>query len=524
MPSPSAGVTHDVVFTLGSDSYGFMYKPGTQLEERVNDFAPQIGLGDNPAFAEGAWKAWEFSGATEGVDQRLFSSKQRILYTDGNIDTLRDGLMQLSSAWASSDAAKSATAPMIIDYLTNLVLVGVGTKIRRYSVSGGTWTDSTTTLDASCKWLHIHNIYAFAAVGDSNSLWVSDDGNTWSQPAAQTANCFATYADKLYLGTGATIKASSDSGSTWGAAISVGDGSAKVTALTVAYGNLFIRTEDGLFYYNGTTVFEVYRNRNALYVGNKTLVYHTDGFLYMNEMATILKFSISSGAVTNMVKINPVMSGDASKELYGHGIPKWIWSGVSKDQLFVAFDDGEGVYPEILQYNGLGWHQIYRGASGQTMNAGGYSRLAAFVMLNDGATRRKKMVTLADIPAADYPTTGEWWTSFFDAGLPQMPKGFGAVRLWCRNVTTARTVAVYYRKVDTDGWTLLGTVTADVYPSPLTLLFDTANKSIGANAIQLRFVLTTDSATQTPIVTRTSVKYLNRPAAVHAYSAILQIA
>jgi len=107
---PTAGLTHDIVFTLNSDSYGFMLKPGTQLEERVNDFAPQIGLGDNPAFAEGAWKAWEFTGATEGVDQRFFNSKQRCLWTDGNIDTLRDGLIQLSSAWASKSRATCAKA------------------------------------------------------------------------------------------------------------------------------------------------------------------------------------------------------------------------------------------------------------------------------------------------------------------------------------------------------------------------------------------------------------------------------
>ena len=521
---PTAGLSHDIVFTLGSDSYGFMLKPGTQLEERVNDFAPQIGLGDNPAFAEGAWRAWEFTGATEGVDQRIFNSKQRCLWTDGNIDTLRDGLIQLSSAWASSDAAQVATAPMIIDYLTNLVLVGIGVNVRRYSVSGGTWAAATTSFANNCLWLHVHGVYCFAAVGASSSLWRTTDGDTWTQPAAQVASCFETYADKIWLGTGATIKSSSDNGATWSAAVSVGDGSANVTALKVAYNNLFIRTEDGLYYSNGTTVTEVYRNRNALYSGNKILVYHTDGFLYVNELATILKFSISSGAVTNMVKISPSMSGDASKELYGHGVPKWMWSGVSKEQLFAAFDDGEGVYPEVMQYNGLGWHQIYRGTSGDTMTAGGYSRLAAFLLLNDGATRRKKMLTLTDIPAADYPTTGDLYTSYFDASLPQMPKGFGAVRIWCRNVSSTKTVAVYYRTVDTDSWTLLGTVTADVYPNPTTILFSTTNKAIGANAIQLRFLITTDSATVTPVITRVSVKYLNRPASVHAYSALLQLA
>ena len=525
--NPSAGVTHDVVFQLGSDSYGFMLKQGTQVEERVNDFAPSIGLGDNPAFAEGAWRAWEQSGFTEGVDQRLFSSKQKCWWTDGNIDTTRDQITQLGAAWASSDASKVATAPMIVDFLqaaTDVVLAAIGTKIRRFNTSTEVWADSTTTLGASATFLYMHGANAFAACGAGADFYRSADGDTWAQPAAgQKASCFATWAEKLYLGYTNTIKSSTDNGATWSAAVNIGDPSTNILNMISAFNDLlFIRKEDGLYYYDGTNVVEVYHNNNNLYAGNKTLFYHVnDGYMYMGELGSIKKFSISSGTITNMVDVTPSMLGDAAKELYGHGTPIWIWSG--PQYLYCAFDDGEGLYPEILKYNGLGWHQVYRGTSGDTLNAAGYSRLMGWNFLNDGATRRQKMVTLKEIPRADYPASGQLMTGYFDAGLPQMPKGFGSVRVWARNVSAANYITVDYRTRDDEAWTTLGTITSDVWPNPTTILFSTANKSIGANAIQLRFTITTASATATPVLERFSVKYLNRPLTVHAYSMVLNI-
>jgi len=522
---PTAGQTHDVVFTLGSDSYGFMLKQGTSVEERVNDFAPSIGLGDNPAFAEGAWRAWEQSGLTEGVDQRIFSSKQKCWWTDGNLDTTRDQIVQLAAAWNSSDASKSATAPNIIDFeqaSTDVVLAAIATKIRRYNTSTEVWADSTTTLGANCTRLATHGANAFAACGTGADFYRSADGDTWTQPAAgQKATDFATWDEKLWLCTGATIKNSTDNGATWSAAINVGDPSTNCTRMMVAFNNLFIRKEDGLYYYNGSDVVEVYRNRNTLYSGNQTLTYHHDGFIYMGELGSIKKFSISSGSIANMVDVTPNMTGDASKELYGHGTPIWIWSG--PQHLYAAFDDGEGLYPEVLKYNGLGWHQVYRGASGDTLNAGGYSRLMGYNFLNDGATRLQKMVTLKDIPRADYPSSGQFITSYFDAGLPQMPKGFGSIRVWARNVSATGYIRIEYRTSDSGSWTTVGDVDTDVYPNPTTIPFDSDDKSIGSNALQLRFTLNRVSASSTPVLERFSVKYLNRPLTVHAYSMTLQL-
>lgn len=523
MPSNvTAGKTHDISLAVGSDTYGFMLQQGTALEERVNDFAPTIGSGDNPAFAEGAWRAWEQDNALEGIDQLRVESKNKIYWSDGNIETTRDGLIQLASAWASSDASKTATAPMIGDFSTNRVVCVAGTKVRRFDTSLLTWADSTTTLGASGTFYYPHNTVALVACGSGADFYRSTDLDTWTQPAAgQKASVFVTWREKVWLGYQNTIKSSSDNGTTWSAAINVGDPNTNITNIIVAFNVMFIRKEEALYYYDGTNVVEVYRKINSLYSGNKTLIYHSDGFMYMGEGTAVKKFSISSGSITNMVDVTPLMWGDANKELYGHGTPVWMFSG--PQHLYVGFTGGENSYPEVLAYNGQGWHQVYRGTASATLNAAGYSRLMGWLFLNDGSTRRKKMVTLRDWSDADYPSSGEFHTSLFDAILPQMPKGFGAVRVWGRNLSSTRTIAVHYRTTLTGSWTLLGTVDADVYPDPVTLLFSTSNKAIGSNAAQLRFVLSTDSAASTPVLLRFSVKYLNRPLTVHAYSMVLTL-
>lgn len=514
----TAGVTHDVTFGLGSDIFGYLLQQGTAIEETVNDFAPSIGVGDNPAFAEGSWKAWEQSGAVEGIDQRLFSNKQKILYTDGNIEHSRDGLIQLNSQWRSSDAAKTATTRMIIDFSTTFVVAGIGTKIRRFDTSLETWTDSTTTLGASALFLFEWNSLLLVACGAGADFYKSTDCDTFTQPTAgQKATCFCTFKEKIWLGHANNIKSSADA-TTWSAAVAVGDPQTNILDIKVAFNSMFIRKEEALYYTtDGSTIVEVYKNANTKYSGNQTLLYHADGFLYMGEMGTIKKFSISSGSITNLVDVTPNMDGDANKDLYGHGTPIYMWTGPG-DVLYCAFNQGENTYPEVLKYNGLGWAQAYRGTGGATMSAGGYSRNMGYIFLNDGATRLRKMVTLKDWPRADYATTGELQTSFFDAQLPQMPKGFGSIRIWARNVTSARYITVYYRLISTDGWTQIGVVMDNVYPNPVTIPFDTSTKAIGANALQLRFVLTTDSAVQTPVMTDFSVKYLNRPLNVNGYS------
>ena len=517
---PSAGETHDITLKSGATTFGFMVAPGEYNTERVDDFAPRIATGTEARVREGFWDAWSQTGITEGIDQLTFASDKRIYRSDGNIFPFVDEDITLHSAWNSTDASKVATAPMIVDFGASTVLAAIGTKVRR-TTDDSTWTDSSTTLGASAVWLHRHGSNVFAACGTGADLYLSSDGNTWTQPASgQKASCFTTWEKPdgnvyLVLGTGSTIKTSTDNGATWSSAINVGNPESNVTGLGVAFGLLIIGKEDSIFWYDGTNLNEITGFYNQKYSGNcKALVYH-DGFMYTHILGRIVKISLSSGIISNMIDITPLMKGDENKDLHGHGIPIWIWSGPF--HLYAAFDQGESNLPEVLGYNGIGWHQMYRGTADDTMKAAGYSRNLARSYVNDGATRSRRHTTLRDTPFAGYPTTGNFETSDFDGGMPFMLKAFRDISVDARNLDTGdgRKIVVSYSTDKGANYTALGDVTAD---GKTVLPFSEADITTTSKHLRLKFILTRGSdAAETPVIERFTTNFLLRPDPIRAY-------
>lgn len=518
-----AGVDYDIVLSAGGTSYGFQIRPGSYQRERADDFAPRIATGNDPSLREGIWDVWAFSGAQDGIDQLTLLDKARVWWADGNVFLSRDQKITLQAVWNDTDLAKTATAPMTVDFSTgsDFVAVGVGTKVRRYNIGANTWTASSTTLGASVVWLHRHGANVFAACGSSTDFYKSTDLDTWTQPAAgEKATCFTSWskdgAINLVKATGTSFKLSTDNGTTWAAATSVGNPDTNITGLGVAFGLLLIGKEDGLYYFDGTNVVEEIVVRNKKYAGNfKALIYH-DGFLYTSVLGEVWKLSFSSGGVANKVTITPEMIGDENKELYGHGIPIWIWSGPTN--LYVALDDGESVYPEVLSYTGSGWQQEYRGTSGDTMSAGGYSQLASRTFLNDGATRYRRHPTLRDLPYPDYPATGQFITSDYDGGLPFMYKAFRDVSVEAENLASGK-IRVEYSLDKGLTYTLLGDVVVD----GKTVLIFPGSDAVGSQNFRQRVTLYRNGATSSPRLRRIATSFLNRPTPIYAFSVDLKL-
>ena len=517
---PTAGGTHDITLQQGNTTFGFMVSPGEYNSERVDDFAPRIATGTEARVREGFWDAWSQTGMTEGIDQLTFASAQKIYRSDGNIFPFTDESVTLHSAWNSTDGSKVATAPMILDFGASTVLSAIGTKIRR-TTDDSTWSDSTTTLGASAVWLHRHGSYVFAATGSGADLYRSSDGDSWTQPASgQKANCFTTWEKPdgnvfLVLGNGSTIKTSTDNGATWSSAINVGNPEADVTGLGVAFNLLIIGKEDSIYWYDGTYLNEITGFPNQKYSGNaKALVYH-DGFLYTHILGRIVKISLSSGVISNMIDITPLMKGDADKDLHSHGIPIWIWSGPF--HLYAAFDQGESDLPEVLGYNGFGWHQMYRGTADDTMKAAGYSRNLARSYLNDGATRSRRHTTLRDTPFAAYPASAQFITSDHDGGLPFMLKAYRDVSVDARNLSTSdgRKITVEYSTDKGANFVSLGDITAD---GKTVLPFSETEITTTSKHLRLRFTLTRGTnAAKTPVLERYTTSFLLRPDPIRAY-------
>jgi hypothetical protein len=247
------------------------------------------------------------------------------------------------------------------------------------------------------------------------------------------------------------------------------------------------------------------------------------GVFYFPVMNTVEKANISGVNSANFAPITPTETGTKDREDYGHGRPVVMFSGPGFP--YVAFDDAEGVYPELNFYNDIGWHTAYRGTSGATMYAAGYSRLTGWLIINDGATRRKRLRNTSNAEYPDYALTGSAETAWYDAGLPAMSKAFRDITLNVRDVNADTNVAVYYKVDDEDAaWVLIGTITnAGVN----TLTLRSLQAQVAAKRLKFKFSLTriTGDVTKTPVIEMPIVgTVLPTPEASHAFSDTLIVA
>ena len=607
--TPIAGSTHDITLASGATKYGFMIAPGSYRTERVDDFAPRIATGTDSKTREGYWDSYSQSSASEGVDQEEFLNINQIASSDGNVFTDIPLALQLDSAWTTADASGSSTAPMIIDFGPSHVVAGCGTSLRR-STDGVTWSGHTTpggALAASIVWMHEHNTFLFVAV-NGNNYYRSDTNNPAILTAgAQTASCFTTWTKSdqvvyLVLATSNTIKTSSDNGTTWSAAINVGNSSSIITGMSSSFGYLLIGKEDGLWRYDGTALVDIVQYPVQKNSTNFRCIVPFDGFIYTHMMGRIIKIALTSGTVSSLVDITPEMKGSAVKELYGHGKPIWMFTGPFV--LYAAFNSGRaasGGYPEMMAYSGSGWHQRFAGRTAQlasaitavqttitidtaniaiatntvvvgseqmtvssvdatgliltvvrgansttaaialvssrltvlaTVTASGYSSnlVRTHINLQANGTIYKSMISLRDIPFPLYPTDGVFETSDYTGDLPFMQKAFRGCNVEARNLSTTdgRSISVSYSTDKGVTFVSMGTVITNGRTnlpfslSSQTTLSDSA--TINSNSIRLKFTLTRGTtSSETPVLTRYTVDFLNRPLATHAHSMNLRL-
>ena len=538
--TPIAGSTHDITLASGATKYGFMIAPGSYRTERVDDFAPRIATGTDSKTREGYWDSYSQSSASEGVDQEEFLNINQISSSDGNVFTDIPLALQLDSAWTTADASGSSTAPMIIDFGPSHVVAGCGTSLRR-STDGITWSGHTTpsgALAASIVWMHEHNTFLFVAVNGNNYYKSLANDPSSLAVGAQTASCFTTWTKSdqvvyLVLATSNTIKTSSDNGTTWSAAINVGNSSSIITGMSSSFGYLLIGKEDGLWRYDGTALVDIVQYPVQKNSTNFRCIVPFDGFIYTHMMGRIIKIALTSGTVSSLVDITPEMKGSAVKELYGHGKPTWMFTGPFV--LYASFNSGRaasGGYPEMMAYSGSGWHQRYLGTYGHTLTASGYSSnlVRTHINLQANGTIYKSMISLRDIPFPLYPAAGVFETSDYTGDLPFMQKAFRGCNVEARNLsaTDGRSISVSYSTDKGVTFVPMGTVITNGRTnlpfslSSQTTLSDSA--TINSNSIRLKFTLTRGTTpSETPVLTRYTVDFLNRPLATHAHSMNLRL-
>lgn len=494
------GGPYDVVYSFGDHIMGFRTAnppPSTS----INNLAPNVRFGGDPGYQEGAYNQVVLNGFNHGGDRRLYESDdQRYQWSDGNVALYREKTVQLASQWASSDAGVTATARQIVDYPVGneYVLVGVGTKCRAYDLNSLTWGNSGT-FGADVIHLFATDDYVFASCGAGDDFWRLDD-TTWTQPhTGAKANCFAIYKEQLYRGLSDEIipyTNQTGAGAGVGTAIKVGWASTDVEDMWVANGYLLIAKPEGVYIYDGTNLELLIDAAVTRTTGNFVGSCEHEGATYLLWLNSIRKCMISGLHSATFTQLTPHMEGDLAKETYGHGKPVIAFSAPNK--MYIAMDDGENVYPELLAHTGIGFYQVYRGTSGDTMNAAGYSRLMGWLLVNDGATRRKRVINVADGEYPDFALTGQFTTPAYDAGFPDIPKSYRDLTVQLRDVDADNTVKVEYR-IDEGTWTTVYTLAEE---GENTLMLGGVDAQVRGKKIEFRFTLTRDAAdvTKTPII------------------------
>jgi hypothetical protein len=504
----------DVVYQFGNYSLGALTEePGRK--SRVSQFAANIRSGGDAgyAYSSAVFQKLLQHGFDHGGDLRLFEGdNRRYNYSDGRVSMIHEDRITLASQWRELDTSITATARQILDFSTangDYICVGVNGKLRVYDTNSQTMKDQGTwTGDAI--YLYANDQYLFVAVDNGGTLqdaerWDGTDGGGWttlSAPATK-ARCFAWYNNKLYYTNGNSLYPAdaNNVGTSWGTAVKFGWDSTDITDVANVNTVLVITKPEGYFLYDGSDTYEILMTEETRYDDNGIGLTNYDGAVYVPHMSEVKKVSVSGVSSFAFGKATPDMEGTTDKERYDHGFAQRFFKGPG-NKLYGIFDDGQGVYPEMMMTQGIGWHQIYRGTSGDAMNAGGYSRLAGYLLLQDGTTLRyKRLDNLSDAEYPDYASSGQMTTADYDAGLPDINKSWSSITLDVRDCDDDNTIGIEYSTDKGETW-LPDTPIELSSDGKQTVFLDSANLVVNSEQIRFRFTLTRDAAdiSKSPVI------------------------
>ena len=517
------GGAFDVIYEFGSGAtlkrVGFI-KVSDSVERRVTDFAVNISVGGDQAFSDETFQQIVLNGFEHGGDQLVLESgENRYQFSDGKVALHREDQVTLASQWEAEDSAEAGetlegTARQIVDFSDNNVnFAWVCVAVDRSSsatiqwiiraLTGSTWADAGPGAEfgGPVKHMFATDKYLFCSMGDVENYWRWDGttlSSTWGQPGTVKADSFAWYNDTLYRSLANEIfPATNNDGSTWGTAVGFGWDSTDILDIFPAAGYLVIAKKEGLWIYDGTNKFLESDSEGAKDENNFQGGAFISGTVYVPKLNQLIKAFINSATNYTFNDITPRMKGDTDKVDFGHGFTKRIFEGPG-GLIVVALSNGESDQAEVLTYNGIWFHQVYRATS--TMYSAGYSGLNGWLLINDGTTRRKQLRSLSDSEFPNYNATGQFTTPGMDGGLPSIPKASRDIRLETRNCDADNTVKIEYR-VDKGSWVTVGTVISSTPPRQ-TWPLGGLNTQVSGKELELRFTLTRKSGdvTVTPVI------------------------
>lgn len=172
--------------------------------------------------------------------------------------------------------------------------------------------------------------------------------------------------------------------------------------------------------------------------------------------------------------------------------------------IIAAVDGGLSGYSCVMQWNQLGWHEIYRGSQGNRI-------YDLFVQVIPGNAIDRLWImeqgNVSYIPIAlnprkqndyNYTSSGSIITSWYKTQFAEVVKFWKSLTLFTDNLSATKTITAYYQTdtaTDDDAWTAL----SDVYDtSPIQEIDLSATHNVTGKRIRFKLVFATNQSTVSP--------------------------
>ena len=357
-----------------------------------------------------------------------------------------------------------------------------GGRLRKVSLAGVDSVAGLNTSSIDYKWLIVHNGYIFAGIDGSNRVHYSDQ--------ADLSDLEGTTADP--------------------GVIYVGSSNMPTLGAIVYAGNLYITRQDGLWHLG-----EDFIARKAVDYANEA---SDTNFRSLAVVNGFLIYPIRD----HLIQWNSVRVNDITPEKITDSFP---YTTYGRFDNFVAVDNflyftartNEATYIEdLIAFDGTGFHKLMKLATGNTdtVTAMGYdvinNRLWYHLDATADVTYYIQMQNQSPFPYANFPTSGTHSiiTSRLDMGFRRVQKSMASLIIEAENLSTTRTIKVYYQ-IDGDGtWYLWDTITDS---GTVELSNPGGFHTREFNYMQLRFDLATDSTSSSPIFNAYTLRFIMRP-------------
>jgi hypothetical protein len=439
-----------------------------------------------------------------------------------NVDARFRGQLILGPLRSTDTISTNAEAKVqFIEF--NGVMLAIGARYV-HSVSGTTWT-SIKDMGASaaavkgCAAIFGSKLY----VADGNSIVLSYDGTTWANAITgmTTPILCATVGTTLWILSNLNQLQSTTDGSTLATAIACGSGKDKATALVDYNGFPHVAKPDGLFYYDGQNLWNVYPEldrRKKATNGQGAAVARATLFLPFGPQVVAYAADLIVPDAVNLLpdRIQGVEARGAFLDFWPDADHLW---GLFKSQ-------GGNYYITAYDFNptpGQGWHQIAFLGTTATTAIGVQASLAAPILLFSQGTNILRFLLAQNgvNPYADtnyrYAATGDIYLSQEADDFDDVQKSYISVLMDTASLAAGITVAIKYA-VDGAAEQTLTTLTTNgaqelFFPSGTT-----------GKRLALHLSLATNDSTKTPQVFPVARRYKRRFTRVSEWTLDLDLA